>query len=146
VRSASRTDLASLIALERRCFDASAWGAKALDGELNRTGSVLRVAEQGGGLVGASIGWAIAGEAELLRISVDPAARRRGLGRLLLLDFHSAARALGAERCLLEVRANNRAAIGLYRSARYSVDGKRGGYYSDGTDALLMSLPLTDPG
>jgi len=51
----------------------------------------------------------------------------------------------GAKRCLLEVRASNAAARGLYRSLGFQVDGVRKNYYPAATgreDALLMSREL----
>jgi ribosomal-protein-alanine N-acetyltransferase len=44
---------------------------------------------------------------------------------------------------LLEVRRSNDAAIALYRSAGFSENGVRRGYYSDnGEDAALMCVEL----
>lgn len=88
---------------------------------------------------GFAIGRAVAGEAELLTLAVDPAVRRRGLGRALLADFEAGC---GAARLFLEVAADNAAAIALYRSAGWGEIGRRPGYYARGqgaVDAVLMS-------
>ncbi len=79
-----------------------------------------------------------AGEAELLRIAVDPARRGGGLGRRLLEACQAVLAAEGMEELHLEVRASNRAAIGLYRACGWVPSGRRGGYYPDGEDALLF--------
>lgn len=89
---------------------------------------------------GFAIGRSVAGEAELVTIAVDPAARRQGTARGLLAAFE--ARAM-AERCFLEVAADNVAAIALYRASGWQEVGRRSAYYSrpDGpaVDALTMT-------
>ncbi|MBE3639409.1 GNAT family N-acetyltransferase [Mangrovicoccus algicola] len=100
---------------------------------------------------GFALGRAIAGEAELLTIAVDPACRRQGLGRRLLAAFETAARDRGAERAFLEVAADNAAAEALYLGAGYGMAGRRRGYYRDPAgrpvDALVLSrdLPAAGP-
>ncbi len=95
---------------------------------------------------GFALGRALAGEAELLTIAVDPALRRQGLGRALLGDFDSAARARAATEAFLEVAAGNTAARALYAAASWQPAGLRRGYYRapDGSrdDALILRKPL----
>ena len=55
-----------------------------------------------------------AGEAELLRIAVDPAHRGHGLGRILLEACQRDLEAEGLVHLYLEVRVSNAAAIRLY--------------------------------
>jgi ribosomal-protein-alanine N-acetyltransferase len=79
-----------------------------------------------------------AGEAELLRIAVDPAHRGGGLGRRLLEACQEALAAEGMTDLHLEVRASNQGAIQLYRACGWEPCGRRGGYYPDGEDAVLF--------
>lgn len=79
-----------------------------------------------------------AGEAELLRMAVDPAHRGQGLGRRLLEACEGELAAAGMVSLFLEVRATNAAAIQLYRSCGWRRCGLRAGYYPDGEDALLF--------
>jgi len=84
-----------------------------------------------------------AGEAELLRIAVDPAHRGEGLGRALLEACQRDLAAEGLARLFLEVRVSNAAAIRLYRACGWEPCGLRPRYYTDGEDAALyqrMSL------
>ena len=48
-----------------------------------------------------------------------------------------------AERLVLEVRADNVAARGLYDSAGFGLLQTRRGYYPGGVDALVLALDLT---
>ena len=79
-----------------------------------------------------------AGEAELLRIAVDPAHRGGGLGRTLLEACQAELAAQGMTSLFLEVRATNAAAIRLYGACGWVRCGLRPGYYPDGEDAALF--------
>lgn len=92
--------------------------------------------------LGFVLGRVIAGEAELLTLAVDPAKRRQGAGRRLVLTYEARIKAMGAAQSFLEVDETNSAAIGLYRALGYTQTGRRKGYYRhpDGqrTDALVF--------
>lgn len=87
-------------------------------------------------------------EAELLTLAVAPEARRRGIGRRLLKLAVATARRQGARRILLEVAADNTAALALYDRIGFREVARRHGYYArtdaSPIDALVLSLPL-DP-
>ena len=78
-----------------------------------------------------------AGEAELLRIAVDPGRRGQGLGRRLLEGCMAALAAEGMVELHLEVRAGNAAARALYAACGWREVGRRARYYGDGEDAVL---------
>ena len=82
------------------------------------------------------------GEAELLRIAVQPAARRTGLGRTLLAETMVLLEAMGVTEFRLEVRVANRPARALYESQGWVFQGLRKGYYPDGEDAALYLRTL----
>ena len=87
----------------------------------------------------------IAGEAEILTIAVDPAARRRGWGAALVEMAAGIAVETRAEALFLEVAADNQAAIALYQATGFAKVGLRKGYYPhpDGAkDALVMRRAL----
>jgi [ribosomal protein S18]-alanine N-acetyltransferase len=92
---------------------------------------------------GFALVWHAADEVHLLDLAVDPSARRRGAGRALVAQVLAYAREVRARLVLLEVRRSNDAAIALYRSAGFSENGVRRGYYSDnGEDAVEMCVEL----
>jgi ribosomal-protein-alanine N-acetyltransferase len=86
-----------------------------------------------------------AGECHILNLCIDPALRRRGAGRALLVALLRRARDAGMEHAFLEVRPSNPAAIALYRSLGFEPIGVRRGYYqAEGgrEDALVLRLDL----
>jgi ribosomal-protein-alanine N-acetyltransferase len=94
---------------------------------------------------GFALGRAVAGEAELVTIAVDPDARRQGAGRSLLAAFEAGARARGTARAFLEVADDNAAALALYAAAGWTETGRRSGYYARGAgrvDAVTMAKRL----
>ncbi len=110
----------------------------------DRRAEAARRPDRARGVLGY-VGVALAGSrADLQTLAVAPAARGRGLGRLLLAHARTVAVERGARRLELEVRADNEPARALYSSAGFEVDGRRPGYYRDvapGTprvDAVLM--------
>jgi ribosomal protein S18 acetylase RimI-like enzyme len=79
-----------------------------------------------------------AGEAELLRIAVDPAHRGHGLGRTLLEACQRELAEEGLVHLFLEVRPSNATALRLYRACGWEPCGLRPVYYTDGEDAALF--------
>jgi dihydroorotate dehydrogenase electron transfer subunit len=81
-------------------------------------------------------------ELHVLDVLVHPDARRRAMGGALLDAALARARGLGHARVLLELRADNTAALGLYRGRGFVVVGRRTRYYPDGQDAILMTRTM----
>jgi len=120
-----------------------AWTRSQCAGILPMAGVTLTVAEEGGTAIGFALARAVADEAELLLLAVDPARQGRGVGRSLLDQYVTEARAAGAHRLHLEVRDGN-PAVTLYRDAGFVPAGRRRSYYcgTDGRrhDALTLTL------
>ena len=88
-----------------------------------------------------------AGEAEILTVGVAPWARRKGVGKALMVAAIGAAQAAGAVEMFLEVDVDNIAAVALYERLGFVRAGLRKAYYDRGAngraDALVMRLDLT---
>ena len=125
----------------------SPWSVAAFAETLQRAHGLV-VHDARGPLLGFVLYSVAADECEILTLAVEPKARRRGLGRVLLEAALLQSAAAGARRCFLEVRASNAAAQALYAACGFALDARRKDYYRDGDareDALLMSLPLEPP-
>lgn len=110
------------------------------------TDLVRRRADGGGGPVLAFANyWLVHDELHLLNLATHPAHRRRGVGRFLMGHLIAIARAQRCRYITLEVRRNNHAARALYQAHGFEPMGTRARYYSDGEDAIVMTLTLDDP-
>lgn len=91
--------------------------------------------------------WIAFDEAHITTIGIDPDARGRGLGELLLVALIDEAFRRHANWLTLEVRVSNTAAQALYQKYGFHEQGRRKRYYSDNNeDALIMwSESLSDP-
>lgn len=106
--------------------------------ELARAWSSLRVVRDGEMIVGYLLAWKVVDEFHLLNVAVLPDRRRAGIGRKLVQDLMARAPAEGVTRILLEVRASNVAALGLYERLGFTRFNLRAAYYADGEDAIEM--------
>jgi GNAT superfamily N-acetyltransferase len=77
----------------------------------------MLIADESGVARGFAVAGLEAGVGFLRQIVVDPAARRRGLGRALVAACQKQLRAQGARRLRLNVKEDNRGAIALYERA-----------------------------
>jgi ribosomal-protein-alanine N-acetyltransferase len=87
-------------------------------------------------------------EVHLLNITVAPAFRRQGWGRLMLDVLALWSRAQGAQWLWLEVRAGNRRALAVYERHGFRRVGVRKAYYPESAntreDAVVMSLRIDE--
>lgn len=72
-----------------------------------------------------------AGEAEMKRVFVDPAARGKGVARIIMEALERAAAQLGVTLMQLETGTKQPEAIALYRKFGYAERGPFGGYKLD---------------
>lgn len=81
-------------------------------------------------------------QAEVLRIGTEPEHQRQGIASQVLNRLHELLQPNQVESLLLEVRADNTAAIALYEQQAFSVIHRRKGYYKmphkPAVDALIM--------
>jgi ribosomal-protein-alanine N-acetyltransferase len=82
-------------------------------------------------------------QAELETIAVDAQFQRRGLARRLFEELAAEVGKAGVREVILEVRASNLPALGLYRRLGFVETGRRPRYYqAPAEDAVLMRLGL----
>ncbi len=146
LRELEWTDLPAVEALEAQLFPVDTWSTDTWWQELAaRPRRDYLVAADGHTVLGYA-GADHAGEvSDIMTVAVSPAARGRGLGRILVQELEDRAHDRGAGVIMLEVRADNDPAIGLYRSGGYDVVQTRRRYYQPGdVDALVMRKRLDE--
>ncbi|MFL6060177.1 MAG: GNAT family N-acetyltransferase [Marmoricola sp.] len=144
IRLATPADASAIAGLEASCQGVDAWSeALVHDGVAGDLPTIqYLVAEDDGEPVGYAVASYAGDIAELQRIGVAESARRRGFASALLAAVVAHAPSTGADRMLLEVRADNRGAISFYAARDFVEIDRRQRYYRDGADAVVMRLPL----
>lgn len=139
---ATDSDAGALIEIELACFGPDAWSEALVLAELDapsRSVLVARVTNTVAGYASLSV---TADLSDLQRIAVRPQARGRGYGRALLEAALRTARNGGADRMLLEVAADNAAALGLYHAVGFHAIDRRVDYFGPERDALVLMRQL----
>jgi ribosomal-protein-alanine N-acetyltransferase len=133
------SDLPAVLALEEELFAPDTWTAAMYREELARTDTRwYLVAEDGAQIVGYGGLIAYPDEAHVATIGVARERQGEGIGAQLL-DALLAEADRRSPVVLLEVRADNELAQGLYRRRGFAVIGRRRGYYQpSGADAVVM--------
>jgi ribosomal-protein-alanine N-acetyltransferase len=145
LRPATVSDVPAVVVLEELLFGADAWSAASVEEELLGPGRVALVAvSPDGEVAGYAVTLAGGDVVDLQRIGVDPGRRRQGVARALLDAVAGQARraAVPPDRMLLEVSATNAGALAFYAAAGFTEIDRRRKYYRDGSDAVVMRLPL----
>lgn len=144
IRTATPADADAIAILEAECQGEDAWSAnlvrEGVTGDLPTIQYL--VAETAGAVNGYAVASYAGDIAELQRIGVATEARRQGIASALLDAIVVHAPTTGADRMLLEVRADNREALSFYASRDFVEIDRRPRYYKDGVDAVVMRLPL----
>ena len=132
-------DLPRVLELEEELFAPDTWSAAMYRDELARTDTRhYLVAEEDGRVVGYAGLIAYSDEAHVATIGVATDRQGQGIGAQLL-DALLAEADRRSPVVLLEVRADNEAAQGLYRRRGFAEIGRRRGYYQpSGADAVVM--------
>jgi [ribosomal protein S18]-alanine N-acetyltransferase len=132
-------DLDAVLALEDELFAPDTWTRAMYRDELARTDTrYYLVAEDEGTVVGYAGLIAYDDEAHVATIGVATGRQGEGIGAQLL-DALLAEADRRSPVVLLEVRADNELAQGLYRRRGFTEIGRRRGYYQpSNTDAVVM--------
>ena len=150
IEPATADDLDCIVQIAGVSFT-SPWTKKMFEAELSgnpfaslvtarrRTGE--DIPEATSAIVGYLCYWVVFEELRLMDLAVDPRLRRRGVARMLVTHALGSARASGALRAVLEVRASNQPAQALYEQFGFRFVTRRANYYTHPTeDAILMEL------
>jgi ribosomal-protein-alanine N-acetyltransferase len=104
---------------------------------------IALVAEEGGKVAGFAVASLLPPQAELEIIAVEAHFQRRGLARRLFTELAGKLGLARVTEVILEVRASNQPALGLYRLLGFVETGRRPCYYhAPADDAVLMRLGL----
>jgi [ribosomal protein S18]-alanine N-acetyltransferase len=144
IRRARLSDLASLLALERRAFTTDHLSARQYRRHIGSDSALVLAAVNATRLLGKAVVFFRRSSpiARLYSIAVADDARGLGLGKALLAAAENHARRRGSREMRLEVRKGNRAAIRLYERLGYRRFGSYPRFYEDGADAWRYAKDL----
>ena len=125
-------------ALEKMCFS-DPWSEGSVASELENPLSRWLVAVEGEQVLGYVGSQTVLDESDMMNLAVDPAFRRRGIARALVLALIEELRKMGSRQLTLEVRASNESAQALYAQLGFESVGRRKNYYLNSReDALIL--------
>jgi [ribosomal protein S18]-alanine N-acetyltransferase len=140
------SDVEQLVVLAQDLFaDDPPWSAAHFESELSgvpqtRWYAVAEVDEMTAGYAGLMFS---GDTADIQTLAVAPGHQRRGIGTILLSALVDEANRRQASALLLEVRADNEAALALYTRHHFGQISRRRGYYDTGrVDALVLRRTL----
>ncbi len=122
------------------------WQANEFATLLNQPGVAGWIAADRDEPLGFILVRAVADEAEILTIAVDPAHRRKGIAAQLMHVATETLRSGKTQHLFLEVAADNAAALALYKNHGFEDCGRRPDYYGGisqpRVDAIVMRRTL----
>ena len=151
LRDMGPEDLDFIVALDKKLFGADAWPKSMFVHELahpaTRRYVIAEVSDSAGGSL--AVGYAglmcVPPTGDIQTIGVLPDHEGRGIARAMLDELIAEAASRGATEVMLEVSAVNPRAQRLYERYGFTHIHTRRKYYRDGSDGLVMHLPLPTP-
>jgi [ribosomal protein S18]-alanine N-acetyltransferase len=142
VRDMTPADVPSVVAIERASYSVP-WSEPTFRGLLRRRDAELIVAIIDDRVIGYAVFWCVVDQGELGNVAVSAAARRRGVGELLVAEIIRRAAGRRVRELFLEVRPSNETARRLYDRFGFTPVGRRRNYYQEPVeDALVLRRPV----
>lgn len=147
IRDFQPEDFETLWRMDQECFPPGiAYSKRELKAYIHDRGSFTLVAVDQAKNEEKATGFIVAHDGptgHVITIDVIAAARRSGVGSLLLQAAEDRLRAAGSRAVGLETAVDNLAALSFYKRHGYNVVRTWPRYYSNGVDALVMRKELT---
>jgi ribosomal-protein-alanine N-acetyltransferase len=147
LRDFQPADFDLLWSIDQECFPPGiSYSRTELKTYMRRRGSFTLVAVgvsgNGSAISGFIVAEAVRSAGHVITIDVIAAARRFGVGSLLLAGAEERLRAAGCRTVELETAVDNAPAISFYKRHGYTVIETFPRYYSNGVDALILQKDL----
>jgi len=145
ITQAGRDDAADIALLEKSA--PSSWPLSQIESELRQAAGIQLVARSSRELVGWCCARLIPPECELLKITVVPRHRRRGVGAALLGRLFPLCSHQDCREIFLEVRQKNEAARSFYHRYGFTEAGsvRKGYYQKPPDDGVILRRTLNEP-
>lgn len=133
------SDAHEIATIERRCFSHDTWSESSIINDIKRENRIwYKAQDRSSNIIGYCAFMLSNDRAELLKLAIDDAHRKKGIATALLLNAFYDIRNLKKDMIFLEVSAGNISAINLYKSIGFTQVSIRKNYYGQGRDAIVM--------
>lgn len=139
VRNFSLQDINRVVEIEQASFAIDAFSSASFKRYYRECPDLFLIAELSGVIVGNMITCILGEKGIITSIAVDPAYRRKGVGKTLVTHTFNHLKSIGIHDLELKVRIMNRAGICFWKSLGFVSHGIITNYYIDGADALQMT-------
>ena len=141
----TKADLSAVLKIETDLFPTDAWTEALFLGELSEVpvSRKVTVAEFEGQVIGYVSLRFVGRQGDVNTIAIAKDFQRKGFGNQLLDWLLMTAKDLGVRELFLDVRADNLAAIEMYKKAGFDRIDIRRNYYDHSVDADVMRKKLT---
>jgi ribosomal-protein-alanine N-acetyltransferase len=145
IRDMTKADLSAVLKIETDLFPTDAWTEALFLGELSEVpvSRKVAVAEFEGQVIGYVSLRFVGRQGDVNTIAIAKDFQRKGFGNQLLAWLLMTAKDLGVRELFLDVRADNLAAIEMYKKAGFDRIDIRRNYYDHSVDANVMRKKLT---
>ncbi len=145
IRDMTKADLSAVLKIETDLFPTDAWTESLFLGELSEVpvSRKVAVAEFEGQVIGYVSLRFVGRQGDVNTIAIAKDFQRKGFGNHLLAWLLMTAKDLGVRELFLDVRADNLAAIEMYKKAGFDRIDIRRNYYDHSVDANVMRKKLT---
>tara|TARA_B100001250_G_C19558606_1_gene682309 strand:+ start:83 stop:511 length:429 start_codon:yes stop_codon:yes gene_type:complete len=140
IRRVGISDLDQILDIEKASF-LSPWTEYSFICELDLDSSLNFVYEVDGTIIGYIFCWYISDEIHVNNLAVRKDSRRKGIARKML-GYIKNKYSDEVRMIHLEVKSSNYPAIEFYNSEEFYYTATRKRYYSDNTDALLLTYNM----
>ncbi|MCH5281978.1 MAG: ribosomal protein S18-alanine N-acetyltransferase [Lachnospiraceae bacterium] len=138
IENMQEKDIEQVSRIEEACFTLP-WSAKSFEEVIGKPDALYLTALEGREVLGYCGAYVVLDEADINQVAVKESSRRQGIGKKLLEELLSRLKEQGITSVTLEVRKSNQAAIALYESLGFVLEGQRKNFYEKPMeDAWIM--------
>ena len=138
IKKMTLDDCFQVLEVEEACFS-TPWSLKSFHDIFSYEGNHYLTAWTGDKIVGFIGLMAVGGEGDITNVAVLSEYRGQGVGKALVEEMLALAKEKQVKKIMLEVRASNQKAIGLYEKFGFQFLCKRKNYYQNPSeDANIM--------
>lgn len=138
IRKMQEKDIEQVSRIEKLCFSVP-WSAKAFEEAIKNPDALYLTALEDEEVLGYCGAYVVLDEADINQVAVRENFRRQGIAKKLLEELLRQLEMQDIKAVTLEVRKSNLAAVSLYESFGFVLEGQRKNFYEKPTeDAWIM--------